>query len=205
MDLILNKLTNSIAYIDDILTFSKTFEEHIEHLESLLKKLKETYMKVKTVKCKKARKTTMLNGYKISEKGIKIVESRVKVIKEYPKPKTCKQVKQFLGLASYYRQFIPDFSDIVDALNKLTPKDVRFKLDENCSKSYILPNFEGDEFLQKRPEMIFDGVRSPVESQDRIKPKLTKETLKITESTGSSPVDQCKKEQKEEDSQEIFS
>ncbi|CAF0898691.1 unnamed protein product [Brachionus calyciflorus] len=50
------------------------------------------------------------------------------------------------------------------------------------SKSFILPNFDDDEFLQKRPEMIFDGVRfSPVESQDRVKPKLTKETLKINQ------------------------
>ncbi|CAF1087531.1 unnamed protein product, partial [Brachionus calyciflorus] len=131
MELILNKLTNSIAYIDDIFIFSKTFEEHLEHLESLLKKLKEANMKVKTVKCKIARKTTMFLGYKISEKGIEIDESRVKVIKEYPKPKTCKHVKQFLGLASYYRQFIPNFSDIVDPLNKLSRKNVRFKWDEN--------------------------------------------------------------------------
>jgi len=87
MELILNKLTNSIAYIDDILTFSKTFDEHFEHLESLLKRLKEANMKVKTVKCKIARKTTIFLGYKISEKGIEIDESRVKVIKEYPKPK----------------------------------------------------------------------------------------------------------------------
>ena len=93
-------------------------------------------MKVKTVKCKIASKTTMFLGYKISEKGIEIDESRVKVIKEYPKPKTCKHVKQFLGLASYYRQFIPNFSDIVDPLNKLTRKNVRFKWDKNCELSF---------------------------------------------------------------------
>ena len=58
-------------------------------------------MKVKTAKSKVERKTTMFLRYKISEKGIEIDESRVKVIKEYPKPKTCKHVKQFLGLASY--------------------------------------------------------------------------------------------------------
>jgi hypothetical protein len=97
MEIMLNKLTNSLAYIDDILTFSKTFEEHLKHLEILFEKLLETNIKVKTSKCKIARKSTMFLGYKISEKGIEIDESRIKVIKTHPKPKTQKHIKQFLG------------------------------------------------------------------------------------------------------------
>ena len=136
MELVLSDLRNSTAYIDDILTFSEDFDKHLEHLEKLLIRLKDANLKVKTSKCKIASEQTMFLGYKISAQGVSIDETRSKAIMNYPRPKTQKQVKQFLGLASYYRQFVPNFSDIVDPLNILTRKNVRFKWSEECQKAF---------------------------------------------------------------------
>ena len=132
--MLLKGVESSTAYIDDVLTHSKTLEEHMEHLRRLLVKLKESGVKVKTTvkKCKIACKETMFLGYKISDQGVTIDETRIDALKKYPKPKTPKQVKQFLGLAGYYRQFIPNFSSIVNPITQLTKKSVKFVWNEEC-------------------------------------------------------------------------
>ncbi|CAF0878719.1 unnamed protein product, partial [Brachionus calyciflorus] len=81
MEKVLANLTNSTAYIDDILTFSKNFDEHLIHLENLFKKLKEANIKVVTSKCKITSDETTFLGYKISSEGITIREDRIKTIK----------------------------------------------------------------------------------------------------------------------------
>ena len=136
MELMLKCVKSSTAYIDDVLTYSKTFEDHIQHLEELLIRLKDANIKVKTSKCKIACKETMFLGYKISDKGVTIDESSIKSLLKYPRPKTPKQVKQFLGLAGYYRQFIHNFAEIVDPINKLTRKKVKFIWDEKCERAF---------------------------------------------------------------------
>ena len=69
----------------------------------------------------------MFLGYRITDKGETIDDSRVKALEEYPKPKATREVKQFLGLAGYYRQFIPNFAEIAEPLNRLTRKNVKFQ------------------------------------------------------------------------------
>ena len=78
----------------------------------------------------------MFLGYKISENGISIDDSRIKTLKNYPVPKSAKHVKKFLGLAGYYRQFIKNYSDIVKPLNNFTRKDIRFKWDNDCETAF---------------------------------------------------------------------
>lgn len=80
-------LTNSFAYIDDLLTHSKTFEDHIQHLRYLLERLKTANIKVKTSKCKIACDNLLFLGYKISDEGVSIDDTRIKAIKTYPTPK----------------------------------------------------------------------------------------------------------------------
>ena len=136
MESVLSDLHNSTAYIDDIFTFSKTFDEHLIHLEKLFERLKDANIKIKTRKCEFACEETMFLGYNVTNRGIKIDEERIKAIKDYPRPKTPKQVKRFIGLASYYRQFIDKFADIVQPLNKLTRKNCRFDWTDDCEKSF---------------------------------------------------------------------
>lgn len=157
MEVILAGLTNSTAYIDDILTFSTDFESHLAHLEKLLTRLKEANIKIKTRKCKVACDETLFLGYKITRKGVGIDESRVKAIKNYPRPKNQKQVKQFLGLAGYYRHFIPNFSDKAEPLNKLTRKNVKFKWDEKCERSFEMMI----DSLTSTPILAFPDYKKP--------------------------------------------
>ena len=77
MEMLLKGIDSSTEYIDDALTHSKTFEEHLLHLRKLLEKLKETGIKVKTTKCKIACKETTFQGFKISDQGVTIDESRI--------------------------------------------------------------------------------------------------------------------------------
>ena len=78
----------------------------------------------------------MFLGYRISENGITIDESRIKAIKNYPRPTKSKHVKQFLGLAGFYRHFINNFAEITEPLNQLTRKYVRFAWKPEHDKAF---------------------------------------------------------------------
>ena len=78
----------------------------------------------------------MFLGYKISDTGISIDDSRTQAIRTYPKPTKAKHVKQFLGLAGFYRHFIKNYADIVEPLNRLTRKNVKFIWDDECKKAF---------------------------------------------------------------------
>ena len=136
MERVLVNLTNSTAYIDDVFTFSTTFEEHISHLKELFNRLKEANIKIKTRKCEFACEETMFLGYKVTNRGLQIDEERIKSIREYPRPKNVKQIKRFMGFAGYYRQFIDNFSSIVHPLNQLTRKNIRFKWSQPCENAF---------------------------------------------------------------------
>ena len=133
---IIRNLDNSSAYIDDILTYSQNFEIHLEHLKLLFERLKEANVKVKTTKCKIGCDSLMFLGYKISTEGVTIDDSRIKVLQKYPKPTKAKHVKQFIGLAGFYRQFIQNFASIIEPLNRLTRKHVKFDWSDECNQAF---------------------------------------------------------------------
>ena len=91
----------STAFIDELLTFSKKFESHLQHLRILFERLKSVNMKVKTTKCKIACSELMFLGYNISDKGISIDDTRIQAVRKYPKPTKSKHVQQFLGLVGF--------------------------------------------------------------------------------------------------------
>ena len=102
----------TIAYLDDIIIFTQTKEEHLKHLEIIFMRLKEAGLKLKRSKCSFMKLHIEYLGHLISEKGIEPMPDKLTVIKEMPAPRSLKEIKQFLGLVSYYRKFIPRFSDI---------------------------------------------------------------------------------------------
>jgi hypothetical protein len=111
--------TNALAYIDDVNVHSKTFEEHLKYLEEVFKRLRKAGLKLQMDKCKFCFNEIEFLGYIIGKDGIKTDEKKVEKIKNYPKPTTITELKGFLGLASYYRRFIKDFSKIAKPLNDL--------------------------------------------------------------------------------------
>ncbi|KAI5155156.1 hypothetical protein ENBRE01_3496, partial [Enteropsectra breve] len=97
-------------YLDDIIVFSSTKEEHEAHLKVVLKRLKEAGMKMKESKCHFFKTELSLLGYKVKADSIAPLDERVKSIKDFPLPKTMKELRSFLGLVSYCRNFIKDLA-----------------------------------------------------------------------------------------------
>ena len=95
-----------VVYLDDILVFSETFEAHLVHLQQVLDRFKMAGLKLKPSKCHFISQSVEYLGHLITPQGISPNPNRVSAIKEFPTPKSLKEVRQFLGLASYYRRFI---------------------------------------------------------------------------------------------------
>ena len=125
-----------MGYLDDIIIFSKTEEEHMEHLEIIFNRLREAGLKLKLQKCSFFKKHIQYLGHLISDEGIQPLPEKLESIAKMLVPKNAKQVKQFLGLVGYYRKFIPRFADISRVLTKLTRKDEEFKWTPECDKCF---------------------------------------------------------------------
>ena len=108
----------AMGYLDDIIIFSKTEEEHLEHLETIFNRLREAGLKLKLQKCSFFKKHIQYLGHLISDEGIQPLPEKMESIAKMPTPKNAKQVKQFLGLVGYYRKFVPRFADISRILTK---------------------------------------------------------------------------------------
>lgn len=99
------------AYIDDVIIFSQTWEEHLEHLEAVIKKIKETGLTVNPEKCSIGMRSTHYLGFIVGQGEVRPVVSKVQAIKQVPTPKNKREVQRFLGMVGYYRTFIPQFSE----------------------------------------------------------------------------------------------
>lgn len=128
--------TNSMAYLDDIVIFSKTFDQHMKHVEEVLIRLNDAGLKLKPKKCSIARKSLPYLGHIVSGYGVAPDPDNTKALKNYPAPRTVKQVQEFLGLTSYYRRFIEDFSTKSKPLNQLIKKGKRFEWTEECQIAF---------------------------------------------------------------------
>ena len=129
-------LTFAFGYLDYILVYISDMETHLEHLRSLFVKLREAGLKLKEVKCNFLKKNIQYLGHIVSGKGITPVPKKLESIQKMPLPKTLKEVKQFLGLIGYYRNFVLRFLDVAWPLNALTRKDVTFEWTPICQESF---------------------------------------------------------------------
>ncbi|KAJ8893376.1 hypothetical protein PR048_005967 [Dryococelus australis] len=126
-----------IVYLDGIIVFSKTDEEHISNLRLVFNRLRAANRMMKPEKCNFMLRTVNYLEYVISEDGIRPDKDKIAIIKEYLARKTVKEIHQFIGLVSYYRRFIPNFSKIAQSLTELTKKDVTFEWNEIREKAFV--------------------------------------------------------------------
>ena len=138
MDLVLSGLNLDIclAYLDDIILFSKTPEEHVERLEILLQRLSDMNLKLKPSKCALMQRKVTFLGHVVSGEGVATDPEKIKLISEWPEPTNIRQLRGFLGLSGYYRRFVKDYSHIANPLNKLLKKDQRFVWNEECQMAF---------------------------------------------------------------------
>ena len=125
-----------LVYLDDIVIFGSSLTEHNVKLKSVFSRLREHNLKLQPNKCSFLRKEIAYLGHVISEDGIKPDPKKTDAVQNFPTPKTPKHIKSFMGLASYYRKFIPNFSEIASPLNHLLKKDVKFNFDARCKDSF---------------------------------------------------------------------
>ena len=123
---ILKDFNFAIAYFDDIIIFSKTAEEHLDHIKQIFEKLRSTQLSMKLSKCHFFMKEIQYLEHILSTKGIKPLPS-AQAIKNMHPPKIPKQVPAFLGLVGYYRKFIKNFAKIAKPMTLLTHQQVKFK------------------------------------------------------------------------------
>ena len=112
-----------LVYLDDLIIFSDTLEEHLEHLREVFKILREAKLKLKGKKCQFFLQEVSFLGHVVTPDGIKPDPGKIEKILNFKVPTNVKQVQSFLGLASYYRRFIKDFSKIAHPLIELTKKN----------------------------------------------------------------------------------
>jgi hypothetical protein len=125
-----------VVFIDDILIYSKNEEEHAQHLWIVLTRLREHQLYAKFSKCAFWLEEIQFLGHVLSAKGIAVDPSKVKDILEWKPPTTIHQVRSFLGLAGYYRRFIPDFSKLVKPITSLLKNDTKFNWSSRCNEAF---------------------------------------------------------------------
>jgi hypothetical protein len=125
-----------MVFIDDILIYSKNEEEHAQHLRIVLTRLREHRLYAKFSKCTFWLEEIQFLGHVLSVRGIAVDPSKVKDTLEWKPPTTVHQVRSFLGLAGYYRRFIPDFSKLVKPITSLLKNDTKFNWSSKCSEAF---------------------------------------------------------------------
>ena len=159
MSVAMSGLTYSrcFVYLDDLIVFGKTLEDHNKNLIDVFKRLIQVNLKLHPQKCNFLKKEIVYLGHLITDNGILPDPSKSEVVQKFPTPQDPDEVRRFVQFANYYRKFIPNFATIAAPLNKLLKKNVSFNFDETCMaafdklKSLLIspqilqfPNFENE-------------------------------------------------------------
>ncbi|HMC99406.1 MAG TPA: RNase H-like domain-containing protein, partial [Ferruginibacter sp.] len=125
-----------VVYFDDILIYSKSHDEHLEHLRAVFNVLREARLFANLEKCTFCTDRVSFLGYVVTSQGIEVDEAKIVAITSWPTPTTVTQVRSFLGLAGFYRRFVRDFSTIAAPLHELTKKGVPFQWGQTQQQAF---------------------------------------------------------------------
>lgn len=125
------------AYLDDIIIFSKTWSDHLRHLYLVFSRIQKAGLTIKRSKCVFATAEVEFLGHKVGLGKVEPRRKTVQVLLEFPRPSNQKQLRSYLGLAGYYRKFIPHFADLAASLNNLLRKGVKFTWTDQTEKAFL--------------------------------------------------------------------
>ena len=126
-----------LVYLDDIIIFSRSFEEHLMRLRTVLSRLRDANLKLSPKKCKLFRREVHFLGHVVSSRGVETDPAKIEAVVAWPRPRNLKEVRSFLGLCSYYRRFVKGFSTIAKPLHQLTEKDHKFLWTPECEEAFM--------------------------------------------------------------------
>ena len=126
-----------LVYIDDIVIYSKTYKEHIEHLDKILEAIENAGITLSPVKCHLFYSSILLLGHKVSRLGLSMHLEKVWAIQELERPTKLLQLQTFLGMAVYFSAFIPYYSDHCYPLFQLLRKGAKWKWTAECEMAFL--------------------------------------------------------------------
>jgi hypothetical protein len=187
-------------YLDDVVIFSKNFEEHLDHVGIVLQRLREAGLTVKQQKLVFATEEISFLWHLISPGGVRIDPERKRAIRDFPPPRDAKGISRFVGMVNYYRKFVPHIADVAAPLNALCRKGVQLvwdkeqqevfeKLKRAISQPPVLgmANFRNRFFLQTDASgLALGAVLSQERDGVRQRIAYTSRTLTTQEGKGSS-------------------
>jgi len=118
------------VYIDDLLIYSRSWQEHLDHLSRVMRKVN---LKLKLSKCHFVRKSV---GHGLTPEGLQPNPGKVTAVQAFPAPRNISELHQFLGLTSYYRKFIAKFSTVASPLHHLIQKEVEWNWTKECQQAF---------------------------------------------------------------------
>uniref|UniRef100_A0A1B6EN58 RNA-directed DNA polymerase n=2 Tax=Cuerna arida TaxID=1464854 RepID=A0A1B6EN58_9HEMI len=190
-------------YLDDLLVYSESFEDHLLHLEEVLKRLQHAGLTVNPEKVSFARGEISFLGHLVSSKGVCIDPARTQAIREFPPPKDAKGIARFVGMVNFYRRFIPNVAELAAPLNALRKKGAKFVWGEAQQTSFDLlkeavmqppvlamPDFNQKFVLQTDASSLaiaavlsqeVDGIRQPIAYASRTLTPCEKKSSSVYE------------------------
>ena len=150
--------TTCVIYLDNVIVFGKTIEEHLSRLDEVLDRFREHALKLKPKKCEFFQEKVQFLGYVVSKEGVKPLPENIEKVKSWPIPQDVTDIRAIIGLGNYYHQFIKNYSEKVQPLAELTKKDVPFKWTDEWQKA----------FDNLRDELIGAGLVSHPQEDDGI-------------------------------------
>ena len=121
-----------LFFLDDIIVFAATWEEHLSRLRQVFERLRHTQLKLGAEKCMFAAKEVSYVGNRVTSEGLLPNPTLLAAVREIGPPKTAMEFRSFLGLARYYRRYVKDFAAIAGPLHALTRKDAVFHWSPEC-------------------------------------------------------------------------
>ena len=136
MNYLTSDLQGCVTYIDDVLVYSDTWEDHVDRVRALLERLSEASLVMNLSKCEFVQAKVQYLGYVIGQGEVAPPDAKVKAICDIVRPECRRDIRKFLGMVGYYRMFIVNFATVLAPLTDLLKKGTKFEWTEECQQAF---------------------------------------------------------------------